>query len=153
IPHDSPERVKAGLRYTLSQAADNGHCYLPEPNLVTEATKILDVPRELVGPCLDEAVAAEEVIRETVGDVPAVYLVPFHRAERSLAEGLLDLLRAREARLSGFQEVDWPRALGWLHRRTGTDLAPEQEEAVRLALTARVAVLTGGPGCGKSFTV
>jgi ATP-dependent exoDNAse (exonuclease V) alpha subunit len=34
-----------------------------------------------------------------------------------------------------------------------TLLAPEQEEAVRLALTSRVAVLTGGPGCGKSFTV
>jgi exodeoxyribonuclease V alpha subunit len=153
IPHDSPERIRAGLRYTLSQAADNGHCFLPEPNLVTEATKILEVPRELVGPCLDEAVAAEEIVRETVGDVPAVYLVPFHRAERSLADGLLDLLRAREDRLGGFQEVDWDRALGWLRRRTGTDLAPEQEEAVRLALTARVAVLTGGPGCGKSFTV
>jgi exodeoxyribonuclease V alpha subunit len=24
---------------------------------------------------------------------------------------------------------------------------------VRLALTSKVAVLTGGPGCGKSFTV
>jgi exodeoxyribonuclease V alpha subunit len=32
-------------------------------------------------------------------------------------------------------------------------LAPEQEAAVRLALTERVAVLTGGPGCGKSYTV
>lgn len=158
VPHDSPERVKAGLRYTLSQAADNGHCYLPEPNLVTEATKILDVPRELVKPCLDEAVAAEEVVRERVpvgedGEVPAVYLLPFHRAERSLAGGLLDLLGAKEDRLAGFQDVDWDKALAWLRRTTGTELAPEQEEAVRLALTSRLAVLTGGPGCGKSFTV
>jgi exodeoxyribonuclease V alpha subunit len=29
IPHDSPERVKAGLQYTLPQATDGGHCYLP----------------------------------------------------------------------------------------------------------------------------
>ena len=35
IPHDSPERIRAGLQYTLSQAADNGHCYLPQPNLIT----------------------------------------------------------------------------------------------------------------------
>jgi exodeoxyribonuclease V alpha subunit len=158
IPHDSPERIKAGLQYTLSQAADNGHCYLPEPNLVTEATKILEVPRELVGPCLADAVAAEEVVRERVpvadgGEVPAVYLVPFHRAERSLGGGLLDLLHAKEDRLPDFRDVDWDRALGWLRGRTGTELAPEQEEAVRLALTSRVAVLTGGPGCGKSFTV
>ncbi|MFL6053697.1 MAG: ATP-dependent RecD-like DNA helicase [Actinoallomurus sp.] len=157
IPHDSPERIKAGLAYTLSQAADNGHCYLPEPNLVTEATKILEVPRELVGPCLEEAVAAEDVVRERVvaegGEIPAVYLPPFHRAERSLATGLLELLHARTDRLPGFQDVDWDKALGWLRQRTGTGLAPEQEDAVRLALTEKVAVLTGGPGCGKSFTV
>src|SRR5919206_3609084 len=29
IPHDSPQRVGAGLRYTLSQAAEEGHCFLP----------------------------------------------------------------------------------------------------------------------------
>src|SRR4051794_35452925 len=47
IPHDSPQRVKAGLQYTLSQATDNGHCYLPGPQLVADAVKILDVPAEL----------------------------------------------------------------------------------------------------------
>jgi exodeoxyribonuclease V alpha subunit len=30
IPHDSPERVKAGLQYALSQATDGGNCYLPQ---------------------------------------------------------------------------------------------------------------------------
>jgi exodeoxyribonuclease V alpha subunit len=157
IPHDSPERIKAGLQYTLSEAADDGHCYLPEPNLIIEAVKILDVDRELVGPCLDELVAAEGVVRETVplaeGEVAGVYLVPFHRAERSVASGLLELLHAGQDRLPAFRDVGWPKALAWLRDHTGHELAPEQEEAVRLALTAKVAVLTGGPGCGKSFTV
>ncbi len=157
IPHDSPERIKAGLQYTLSQAADDGHCFLPAPNLITDAAKILEVERELIGPCLDQLAADEGVIREGVpaGDatVPAVYLVPFHRAETSLAGGLLTLLTCAEERLASFADVDWDRALGWLRGRTGQDLADEQAEAVRLALTRKVAVLTGGPGCGKSFTV
>jgi hypothetical protein len=51
---DSPERIRAGLQYTLSQAADNGHCYLPQPNLITDAAKILEVDRELTG-VLDDA--------------------------------------------------------------------------------------------------
>jgi exodeoxyribonuclease V alpha subunit len=55
--------------------------------------------------------------------------------------------------MSAFQQTDWGRVLAWLRERTGADLAQEQQEAVRLALTRRVAVLTGGPGCGKSFTV
>src|SRR6266568_1055117 len=158
IPHDSPERIRAGLQYTLSQAADNGHCYLPQPNLITDAAKILEVDRELIGPCLDELVTAGGVVRELVpgegGDLlPAVYLLAFHRAEQSLATGLLALLNSRQERLPAFAAVDWGKALRWLHARTGQDLAPGQQEAAQLALTAKVAVLTGGPGCGKSFTV
>jgi exodeoxyribonuclease V alpha subunit len=162
IARDSPERIKAGLAYTLSEAADDGHCYLPAPNLTADAAKILDVPLELIAPCLDELAAAEGVVREavpasaqadTAPQVPAVYLPPFYQAERSVAQALLRLLAARADRLSAFASVDWDKALGWLRGRTGAELAPEQADAVRLALTSKVAVLTGGPGCGKSFTV
>jgi exodeoxyribonuclease V alpha subunit len=161
IPHDSPQRIQAGLQYTLSQAADDGHCYLPEPNLIRDAAKILQVGTELIGPCLDELVAAEGAVREPVpasgnapgGTVPAVYLVPFHRAECSLAAGLVDLLNASQERLPAFTGVDWDKALGWLASQTGQDLAAGQQQAVKLALTSKVAVLTGGPGCGKSYTV
>ena len=157
---DSPERIQAGLAYTLSEAADDGHCYLPAPNLIAGAAKILDVPADLIGPCLDELAAAEGVIRETVPaqpgaapQVPAVYLPPFYQAERALAHALLRLHATPNDRLAGFAAVDWDKALRWLRGRTGADLAPEQADAVRLALTSKVAVLTGGPGCGKSFTV
>jgi exodeoxyribonuclease V alpha subunit len=161
IPHDSPDRIKAGLQYTLSQAADNGHCYLPEPDLIRDAAKILEIDQQWIDPCLDELAAEEGVVREPVparadvssGSVAAVYLVPFHRAERSLAAGILDVLNSSQERLPAFTGVDWHKALGWLQARTGQDLAPGQQQAVRLALTSKVGVLTGGPGCGKSFTV
>src|SRR4051812_35288176 len=64
IPHDSPQRVQAGIQYTLSQAADSGHCFLPEPNLVTDAVQILGVDADLVRSCLAELAAAEGVIGE-----------------------------------------------------------------------------------------
>ena len=161
IARDSPERIKAGLAYTLSEAADDdGHCYLPEPALVTQAAKILDVPADLIAPCLAELAADSGVVREEVpapaeagGPLQAVYLPPFYYSERSLAAALRRLLSSGADRLAAFQTVDWEKAFGWLRGRTGTDLAPEQADAVKLALTGKVAVLTGGPGCGKSFTV
>lgn len=160
IPHDSPQRVRAGIVHTLSEATDGGHCYLPEPNLVADAAAILEVPPDLVSIGLADLVVDEQVVAEAVPNptaegatIPAVFLVPFHRAERGLAGSLLRLLDADTDRLAAFATVDWDRALAWLKSRTGTELAPEQEQAVRLALTSRVAVLTGGPGCGKSFTV
>ncbi|MEU2515486.1 SF1B family DNA helicase RecD2 [Streptomyces syringium] len=160
IPHDSPERVKAGLQYALSQSTDQGHCYLPEERLIADAVKLLQVDTGLVIDCLAELAADEEgVVREPVpgpegGEpVTAVYLVPFHRAELSLAGQLTRLLRTEEDRLAVFRGVEWDKALAWLAERTGAELAPEQQQAVRLALSEKVAVLTGGPGCGKSFTV
>ncbi|MFE5867779.1 ATP-dependent RecD-like DNA helicase [Streptomyces roseifaciens] len=164
IPHDSPERVKAGLQYALSQSTDQGHCYLPEERLIADAVKLLQVDTGLVIDCLAELAAQEGeegpgVVRESVPGpedgqpVTAVYLVPFHRAELSLAGQVKRLLGAEGDRLAAFRDVDWDRALTWLAGRTGAQLAAEQREAVRLALTSRVAVLTGGPGCGKSFTV
>jgi exodeoxyribonuclease V alpha subunit len=69
----------------------------------------------------------------------------------ALAAGLLRLLRAPADRLAGFQTVDWTAALDWLHRTTGLKLASKQAAAVRLALAERVAVLTGGPGCGRGL--
>ncbi|MFZ3497719.1 ATP-dependent RecD-like DNA helicase [Streptomyces sp. 5.8] len=161
IPHDSPERVKAGLQYALSQSADQGHCFLPQERLIADGVKLLQVDTGLVIDCLAELAADPEgVVRESVPDpqggpdpLTAVYLVPFHRAELSLAGQVRRLLNADEDRLPAFRDVDWDKALGWLAGRTGATLAPAQRDAVRLALTRRVAVLTGGPGCGKSFTV
>jgi exodeoxyribonuclease V alpha subunit len=163
IPHDSPQRVKAGLLFALSLATEDGHCYLPETELVTKATGLLEVKDELAERCLEELVAEEDVVAESLpavassgvpeGPGRAIWLVPFHRAERALAGGLLRLLEAHLDRLPWAQAVDWMVALDWLGQTTGVTLAPEQEAAVRLALTERVAVVTGGPGCGKSYSV
>ncbi|MEV7444749.1 ATP-dependent RecD-like DNA helicase [Streptomyces sp. NPDC091204] len=161
IPHDSPERVKAGLQYALSQSTDQGHCFLPEDRLIADGVKLLQVDTGLVIDCLAELAADPEgVVRESVPDpqggpdpLTAVYLVPFHRAELSLVGQVRRLLNAEDDRMPAFRDVDWDKALGWLAGRTGATLAPEQRDAVRLALTRKVAVMTGGPGCGKSFTV
>src|SRR5947208_7424086 len=107
IPHDSPQRVQAGIQYTLSEGADTGHCYLPEPNLIADAAEILTVPADLVRTCLDELAAAEGVVREAVpnpstedGAIPAVYLVQFERAESALAGSMLPLLSTSTHRLT-----------------------------------------------------
>jgi exodeoxyribonuclease V alpha subunit len=163
IPHDSPQRVKAGLQFALSQATEDGHCYLPDGELVEQATGLLGVDAELAQQCLEELIQEEGVVAEPLpaqlssgvpeGTGRAVWLVPFHRAEVALAGGLRRLLEAPIDRLAWAHAVDWTVALGWLRQSTGMALAPEQEAAVQLALTQRVAVLTGGPGCGKSYTV
>src|SRR5215813_9413678 len=120
IAPDSPERIRAGLAYTLSEAADDdGHCYLPEPALVAQAAKILAVPADLIPPCLAELAADSGVVREEVpapakeaAPLQAVYLPPFYHSERSLAAALRRLLSTGADRLPSFRSVDWEKAFG-----------------------------------------
>lgn len=95
--------------------------------------KLLQVDTGLVIDRLGELAGEEEgVVRQTVPGpedgqpVSAVYLVPFHRAEISLAGQVLRLLRTGEDRMPAFRGVDWEKALAWLGRRTGAQLAPSR---------------------------
>src|SRR3984893_13410743 len=118
IARDSPERIKAGLAHTLSEAADDGHCYLPENALVADAAKILAVPAAQITPLIPDLAAEELAVRdeipitgaEVAGPVQAVYLPPFYHAERSLASALRRLSSAGADRLKAFQTVDWDKA-------------------------------------------
>src|SRR5258708_40053622 len=64
IPHDSPERAKAGLQFTLSEASEEGHCYLPHAKLLRRAAEILGVEAALVADCLEELVREGGIVRE-----------------------------------------------------------------------------------------
>jgi exodeoxyribonuclease V alpha subunit len=142
-------RVQAGITYALTEAMDEGHCGLPVDELVPLAESLLEVPVELVRSALDLELAEGAVIADKVGDAPCVFLTRLHRAERVIAERLLRLVSGK---------LPWPwidpdKALPWIEQRTGLALAESQAKAIRLALTAKVLVITGGPGVGKTTIV
>src|SRR5436309_885736 len=64
IPHDSPQRVKAGLQFALSEASEEGHCYLPEAELIPKAVELLGVDVVLAERCLEELAQDEGVVAE-----------------------------------------------------------------------------------------
>jgi exodeoxyribonuclease V alpha subunit len=155
IPADSPERLAAGLRHSLSTAADdNGHVYLPRAVLIESACKLLGCTAEQVDAALPLLLEARDVFVEVQNDEEAVYLAPLGGSEIGGALRLARLMHAESDRLSVFQSIDWDVALRWLTDDQGVPpLEQRQIDAVRLALTNRVTVLTGGPGTGKSTTV
>jgi exodeoxyribonuclease V alpha subunit len=72
-----------------------------------------------------------------------------HRAEQTIAERLRVLASAGPA----WPPIDAAKAIPWVERRTGLQLAASQREAVRIALLSKVLVITGGPGVGKTTLV
>ena len=142
-------RVRAGISYALTEAMDEGHCGLPTDELVPLAEKLLEVSPEMIRTAIDLELFDGTVIADRVGETPCVFLAGLYRAERGIADRLIQLMTGR---------LPWPRidpgkALPWVEQRSGLQLAESQRMAIRLALASKVLVITGGPGVGKTTIV
>jgi exodeoxyribonuclease V alpha subunit len=142
-------RVRAGISYALTEAMDEGHCGLPTGELVPLTEKLLEVPQELIRTALDLELQGGTVIADRVGETDCIFLAGLHGAERAVAERPLTLANGTLP----WPSIDAERALPWIEQRTGLTLAESQTAAVRLALSAKVLVITGGPGVGKTTIV
>src|SRR5215217_3495348 len=142
-------RVRAGVSFALAEAMEEGHCGLPEEQLVALARELLEVPAELVGTALALELEAGDVVADTLDGQGCVFLAGLHRAEREIAERL----RRLAAGAPPWPAIDADRAIPWVEEKTGLTLAGSQREAVRLALASKVLVITGGPGVGKTTLV
>lgn len=142
-------RVRAGISYALTEAMDEGHCGLPTEELAALAVDLLEVPPELARTALDLELTEGTVIADTVGDRPCVFLSGLYHAEQTIADRLHQLATAPLP----WPAIDADKALPWIERKTGLALAESQVAAIRLALAAKVLVITGGPGVGKTTIV
>lgn len=172
IAHDAPERLMAGIEYTLEDAAGRGHVLLTQAELLEQAAETLQLQvgagesvESRLQPMVDGLVARRRVVQEAGdgggdggddGDV-LLYTPRLHRAETGLAAGLKRLLRSfmplrvvGQDGLSGGVGSNTDAVVAESEKRTGLALSDEQREAVVSALDGGVFVLTGGPGTGKT---
>src|SRR6266536_1263233 len=180
LPFDSVPRLATGLKYVLAQAAnDDGHCFLLEKNLVQLASSILKVPQEVLVPAMEQLrsdndvfvepplpittpVAASQALEDE--DVPPVdwseieepqsriYFAPFWYAENGSAR-LLRLLSLAPSCLPPVTQQLWDRVFDLLKQKRNMHLTDRQREAVQMAYSQKVSILTGGPGTGKSTSI
>jgi exodeoxyribonuclease V alpha subunit len=131
------------------EAVADGHCALPEENLLTLAQELLEIGR----PTLAEALALEAaeggVVIDHIGDTTCVFLPHLRKAEDVVAS----IIRRLQVGTPPWPPIDPVKALPWVETQLGVTLAPGQREAVRLALASKVLVITGGPGVGKTTII
>jgi exodeoxyribonuclease V alpha subunit len=146
IAKDALIRVCAGIGYVLSQATDEGHCGLPIDDLEARATKLLEVPASLFRHALEMELGAGTVIPERIDGRPSVLLAALHAAETGIAARIRRLASGEQP----WPSIDVEKAIPWVERRVGISLAGAQADAVRMAVSRRFLVITGGPGVGKT---
>ena len=149
IRSDAMVRLRAGVNYGLSEAAGEGHCGFPLDELVSITAELLNCPEPLVRDALDLELVEGSVIVDRVGETDCVFPVVLHHAETGIARMLSDLLQGPPP----WPAIDTSKAVPWVERCIGLELAASQREAVKCALAAKVMVITGGPGVGKTTIV
>ncbi len=166
---ESYVRLRSGLMYALSELSNEGHVYAERQQLVDKASELLEVSPETVIMTMDDMLRREELIIEKAivrtdddgNRIDPVYLPPFYYAEVGVAGKLrklasspagdrlyVSLMEARRSTGNDALSVD----VDAIRARTGMEYDDVQAEAIRTAATAKVMVLTGGPGTGKTTT-
>ena len=149
IPSDSVIRIRAALHHVLWELSGEGHCAAERRVLVDRTVQLLEVSPEVVEQAIGLEVAAENLVAETLGGEPALFLAPLHWAEAGVAGHLQRLLQG----LPPWGRIDGDRAIPRVEALTGLSLSASQREAVKTVLNGKVTVLTGGPGVGKTTIV
>ena len=146
IPVDSLIRACAGLNHVLLEATGEGHCALPVELLKEEAGKLLLVDEKIVTQAQERTLANGDLVQESIAGQELLFLPSLKRAEEVIAGRIRNFASAPAT----FPEINFEKAVLWCQQKTGKELAPTQREALKLALSSRALVITGGPGVGKT---
>ncbi len=151
IAKESPERAAAGVHHLLQTASDQGHCALPESELLAQAAELLESGEEIPRAALDSLLVSGELIRkENSSFIPHpssfIYLPELLHAEKTVAEKIRGLADAAPS----YPPIEIDKALEWSREKTGIELGESQARAVTEALRNRALIITGGPGVGKT---
>jgi exodeoxyribonuclease V alpha subunit len=163
LPRDSPFRAEAAVRHVLQTAQSDGHVGLPQELLESAAVELTQIPPEGIRTAteklrLDQEIVIEESPEQASGgreppdakpEPSLVYLRSLYAAEVGVARQIRALNQGehplRGANVEG--------AVAWAEQKMQITLAASQRAAIAAAVSRKLAIVTGGPGTGKTTIV
>src|SRR6266571_2964483 len=184
LPADSVPRLATGLKYVLAQAAnEDGHCFLPEGELLTRAANVLQAPYDALPAAMEQLRSERDVFIEAPLPVqpaspPSHPEIPEDEPPIDWSEveeqgpepqqrvyygpfwyaehgsaRLLRILLHSPSSLLPASQQLWDTVFTRLAQNGNMHLTEKQREAVQTAYSKKVSILTGGPGTGKSTSI
>lgn len=148
---DAPQRLRAGVLYSLSEAAARGHTCLPRRILAEHSAHLLEVTEAAVEATLGNLIDAGDLVAHLASGEGMVCLPHLRGAEESIAQHLIALAAQPPPVTLAASEVE--SAIAQAEKTQQVTLAESQRTAVHEAMRQRVLIITGGPGVGKTTLV
>ncbi len=149
----SPMRIREALIAAFKNEESQGHVYSGESDICKQARRIIkkssfseaDIPSIM----MLQALANDDVfvIDYDENANEGIYLKWRYRSEVDTAKNLMRLMHAAK-------DLNYnPQIVDWVESCRGIKYAPQQRQSFELIKKSGVAVITGGPGTGKTTTV
>lgn len=137
IDPKSELRITECIKFVLKEAGNIGYCYLLRPQIHKKVQELIErIDIELIDSCIVES---QDIIKLEINDEERFYSRTYYNAEQRCLNSLINMLEQPPV---GFMD----------NVAQEETLSPEQKNAVYGALSNNVSILTGGPGCGKTYT-
>ena len=132
IKFDDWSRIEAGIQFALQTATGNGHCALPEAELIESATDLLGVEQIRVEECLERIVKKDDVKRDEISSTPMVFPPQLMAAEKLVTDKVLSLASKR----AEYPDIEIEKALTWCQEKLGTPCR-WSNECSRISITGK----------------
>jgi exodeoxyribonuclease V alpha subunit len=146
---ENPERVRACIIHIILQNAEDGHTFAEQENLVARCENQFKISRRTIENTIDEMAAAKAIVVEAIENdrsTSAIFLRELYLAETGLANRLKAMLSVPVK----VAEIDPDRIAAEVHNKLAINLSSEQLEVLEEIFSHRIAIITGGPGTGKT---
>lgn len=152
IAVDETERAKACVLHLLNRIVDDGHVFQYADHLSRQCATQFEIPFDRFCQALEDLEAAGDIVR-VPSEIPespsAVYPKPLFTAEAAIANRLLAMLSVP---VSG-PTIDSEGIPHTVFERLAVYLSEEQTAVLKGVLSHRIAIITGGPGTGKTTLI
>ncbi len=152
VPADDADRVQACILHLLNESREDGNTLVPVAELAKRCSLAFEIDAEPVAAACRNLAEANEVVLEDwpgASPQPAVYLAALHRAESTIAARIKALLSFPVRA----PEMDRERIAAQVLARLAIALSPEQTAVIANIFSFRAAIVTGGPGTGKTTLI
>lgn len=150
----SQERLNAAVYQSLIQTTKNGDVFVPGKELIKKSQLTLDrseflnsktIPSSIIAIAMNES---EDIVIEENDGINNIYLKKLHKAECNVAKQIGRLTKNKVEFDRYFEEI-----VHYAEGECKIEYSEKQKESFKLLKQSGVAIITGGPGTGKTTTV
>lgn len=149
MDYTNENRIQSGIKYSLILATNNGNTCVIKENLLDFVSQMLNVDISHIENALIASSVKEDIVIEKREDSTWIYLTPFFKAEKNIAEKLINLNKTDNIK----KIKNFNKKLADIEETSDIILSKEQKDAVKAINDNNVCIITGGPGTGKTTII